>query len=340
MSVSHSARLPRAFVTAAAVFFAVTSAAAPALAQQSPTELKRARAQFQRGIELEQAGNYTEAIQEFREVGQVRMTAQVRFHIAFCEEGLGRLVTALGGYDLALAEADTVGPDFKTEVETAMARLREKIPKILIERGSGADAALVQLDGVDLGASSIGVEVLLDPGPHKVTAVAPGYHPFDTTVEVKEREVAKVTLELILNTEPDKPPPPPKIVMVPREAGPDRTVPYIIGGAGIVLLGAGGALFALRQTTKQELEKDCPDKDLCAESNRDTYDRYKFYSIAAPVTAGVGLAAIGTAVALIIFEKKPEKKSSQPKKASVGIDALVPTLAPNGSVGGTILGHF
>ena len=311
----------------------------PAYAQ-STADLKRARAQFQRGIELEQAGNYTEAIQEFREVGQVRMTAQVRFHIAFCEEGLGRLVTALGGYDLALAEADTVGPDFKSEVETAITRLKEKIPKILIERGSGADAALVQLDGVDLGASSIGVEVPLDPGPHKVTATAPGYHPFDNTVEVKEREVAKVTLELIVNTEPDKPPPPPKIIMVPRDEGPDRTVPYIVGGAGIVLLGAGGALFALRQTTKAELEKDCPDKDLCAESNRDTYDRLKFYNVAAPVTAGVGLAAIGAAVVLIITEKKPVKQSAEPEETSLGIDSVVPTWTPNGSVGGAILGHF
>lgn len=323
--------------TGIALIVASSFVTAPALAQ-SPTDLKRARAQFQRGIELEQAGNYTEAIQEFREVGQVRMTAQVRFHIAFCEEGLGRLVTALGGYDLALAEADTVGPDFKTEVETAITRLKEKIPKILIERGSGADAALVQLDGVDLGASSIGVEVPLDPGPHKVTATAPGYHPFDNTVEVKEREVAKVTLELIVNTEPDKPPPPPKIIMVPRDAGPDRTLPYIVGGAGIVLLGAGGALFALKLTTEQELEEDCPVKDECAESNRDTYDRVKFYSIAAPVTAGVGLAAIGTAVALILTEKKPVK--APPKKASLGIDAVVPTLTPTGSVGGTILGHF
>jgi hypothetical protein len=233
-----------------------------------------------------------------------------------------------------------VGPDFKTEVETAITRLKEKIPKILIERGAGADAALVQLDGVDLGASSIGVEVPLDPGPHKVTATAPGYHPFDNTVELKEREVAKVTLELIVNTEPDKPPPPPKIVVVSPDKGPDRTVPYIIGGAGIVLVGAGGALFALRQTTKAELEKDCPDKDLCAESNRDTYDRLKFYNIAAPVTAGVGLAAIGTAVALIIFEKKPEKKPTAPEEARLKVDAIVPTLTPNGSVGGAILGRF
>lgn len=307
---------------------------------QSPADLKRARAQFQRGIELEQAGNYTEAIQQFREVGQVRMTPQVRFHIAFCEEGLGRLVTALGGYDLALAEADTVGPEFKSEVETTIARLRERIPKLFIERGPGADAALVQLDGIDLGASSIGVEVPLDPGPHKVTATAPGYHPYDATVELKEREITKVTLELVANTDPPKPPPPPQIVVVEADKGADRTIPYIIGGAGIAFLAAGGALFALARTTKAELDKDCPDPQRCGESNRDTVERYQFYNTAWKISAGVGVAAVGTAVVLILTEKKPEKKSPAPKEGALSVDALVPTLGPNGSVGGALLGTF
>ena len=321
------------------VALAVVIAAFPAAAQ-STTDLKRARAQFQRGIELEQASNWTEAIQEFREVGQVRMTPQVRFHIAYCEENLGRLVTALGGYDLALSEADTVGSDFKSEVETAMSRLREKIPKLLIERGSGAEAALVQLDGVDLGASQIGVEVPLDPGPHTITANAPGFIPFSATADLKEREVTKVTLELEVAPEPVTPPPPTRVVVVRQDEGPNRTVPYIVGGAGILFLGAGGALYALRQSTLADLEQDCPNPRECAISNRDSYDRVRFYNVAAPVAAGVGVAAIGTAAALIIFEKKPEKKPPKSKKGALGVDFIVPAATPDGSFAGTIFGRF
>jgi hypothetical protein len=128
--------------------------------------------------------------------------------------------------------------------------------------------------------------------------------------------------------------------MVPRDEGPSRTVPYIIGGAGIVFLGAGGALYALRQSTLADLEQDCPDRNECATSNRDSYDRVKFYDVAAPVAAGVGVAAIGTAVALIIFEKKPENKPAKTKKAALGIDLVVPIASANGSFAGAILGHF
>src|SRR5690606_9059728 len=138
--------------------------------------LSEARAAFQRGIELEQAKNWTGALKMFRQVGQVRMTPQVRYHIALSEEKLGKLVAALGGYELALADADSVGDgvSFKQEVEASINDLRGRIPKVIIQRGTGADAAAIELDGVALGESLVGVEVPLDPGPHSLAATAPG----------------------------------------------------------------------------------------------------------------------------------------------------------------------
>jgi hypothetical protein len=301
---------------------------------ETPAELKRARAQFQRGIELEQAANWSEAIQQFREVGQVRMTPHVRFHIAFCEEGLGRLVTALGGYELALSEADQVGPDFKGEVETAIKNLKERIPKLVIERGEGADAATVQLDGVDLGGSSLGVEVPLDPGPHSVVATAPGRKPFNTTAELREREVTRVTLVLEAEPEPAKPPPPKEqVVVVTREEPPKRLVPYLIGGAGVAALLGAGALFVLKQTTQADLEDKCPNPDACDPAYEDTYNRMRFYGYAAPVAAGVGAAAIGVSV-YMLFLRKP--KQTPRKTTSL---TLVPD-ATRGFTGATLSGEF
>jgi len=303
---------------------------------QSPADLKKARAQFQRAIELEQAGNFSEAISQFREVGQVKMTPHVRFHIAFCEEGLGRLVTALGGYELAHSEADQVGSDFKAEVDAAVSQLKERIPKLVIERGTGADAATVQLDGVDLGASSIGVEVPLDPGPHSVVAVAPGYKQFTTTAELKEREVTRVVLELEVAPEPEPAaaPPPKEIVVIRQEPPPDRLVPYVIGGAGIAALIGSGVFFVLKQTTEAELEKNCPNPKQCSSEYKDTHDRLTFYYYAAPIAAGVGVAAIGVSVYMLYFRKP--KKPAATKAASL---AVVPG-GPSGLLGATVTGTF
>src|SRR5687767_14699749 len=117
---------PRRWASSLALACALLGGQSLAVAQDA-AELKRARAQFQQATELEQAGNWTAALQAFREVGQVRMTPQVRFHIAVCEERLGRLVAALGGYELALADADKVGPDFRGEVEEKVTKLRARI---------------------------------------------------------------------------------------------------------------------------------------------------------------------------------------------------------------------
>src|SRR6187402_1988589 len=184
----------------------VVVAARPAFAQDKK-ELSKARAQFQRAIELEQAGNYSTALEQFRDVGQVRMTPQVRFHIASCEEKLGRLVTALGGYQLAFADADSVGEDFKAEVQAAVTRLEANIPKLVIVRGTGAEAAEIQLDGVALGASSVGIPVPLDPGPHTVSAKAPGALPFSQTVTIAENEQKSVDVALTAEPQEVRPSP-------------------------------------------------------------------------------------------------------------------------------------
>lgn len=234
-----------------------------AWAQEDSKELSRARAKFQRATELEQAGNWTSALELFREVGQVKMTPQVRFHIAWCEEKLGKLVTALGGYELAMAEADEVGPDFRAEVSAKVEDLKARIPKLVIERGRGAEAAAIELDGVALGSNYIGVEFPVDPGPHNIAAKAPGREPFSTTIEIAEREkkVVPVVLQPLATEQPD-----PASSEAPAgiaehdaraPASGNKVVPLVVGGAGAALLVASGVLFVMRQGKVSDIEDLC-----------------------------------------------------------------------------------
>jgi len=279
-------------------------------AAQDKKELSRARAQFQRAIELEQAGNYSTALEQFRDVGQVRMTPQVRFHIASCEEKLGRLVTALGGYQLALADADSVGEDFKAEVQTAVSRLEASIPKLVIVRGTGAEAAEIQLDGVALGASSVGVAVPLDPGPHSVSAKAPGALPFSQTVTIAENEQKNV--EVTLSPEPQevRPKPNPPATVAPAD-GNQRLIPYVIGGVGIASLIGSGVLFGLRQSTLSDLEEQCPSHNNCPPSAADDYSNLKLYNVTSQVALGVGVACVGTAVTMLVLQRKHAAPAKQ-----------------------------
>jgi len=306
----------------------------PTARAQDTVELKQARAQFQQATELEQAGNWTAALQAFREVGQVRMTPQVRFHIAVCEEKLGRLVAALGGYELALAEADKVNPDFKGEVDENIGKLRARIPKLVIQRGDGAASAAIELDGVALGQSSVGVEVPLDPGPHAVTAKAPNRKAFETNVVLAEQETTN--LEVVLEELPPDMRTPAGAAIPDKP--PSKLVPFVIGGVGVASLVGSGVLFGLRQGTLSDLEAACgPDGKKCPRAQQSNYDDLKFYHYGAQVTLGVGVAALGTAGVLLFFQRN--KKEPAPEAARLRLVPNLP-LSAGAPVGATLHGNF
>lgn len=313
-------------------------------------ELSNARAKFQQAVEMEQAGNFAHALQLFREVGQVRMTPQVRFHIATCEEKLGKLVAALGGYELALTEAESLGPEFQQEVEERAGSLRSRIPKLVIERGSGAKAAKVELDGIELGAKSIGVEVPIDPGPHTIQAKAPGYSPYLSTIEVHEGEVEKVSLSLDRIATEDKPTPATTGVEQAPASKPVRTtriIAYATGGFTIVAGAATFVFWSKRSSALDQMKRLCDDDGTCADdfgsmtddekrTAQKTNDKLVLYDtlfLAGVATTGAAALATGILVALEVFEKKPKKA------AHLSLE-LMPH-APNAELGGmSVIGRF
>lgn len=304
---------------------------APVSAATDKEELSRARARFQQATELEQAGNWAAALQQFREVGQVRMTPQVRYHIALCEEKLGKLVAALGGYELALSEAESLGPDFQKEVEDKTNALRRRIPKLVIQRGEGAEAATIELDGIALGASSIGIEVPLDPGPHQVSARAAGYEPYSETIDVPEKEVQRVSVSLVKIPAEASPrrsaPVEPAAPVVPPEQ-PSRTVPYAIGIGGGVLLVTSGVFYLMRQSQVNDLNSLCGGEGTCRLAPGATLDqvnsaksKLNTYNSLTNITFLGGLAAVGVAVGLLVLESSP---SAKPQTASWQLTPAAP----------------
>src|ERR1051325_9094803 len=108
-------------------------------AAQSQEELERARQQFRQGLRLEAAGDWAASLAKFVEVGKVKLTPQVRFHGARCNEQLGRLNEALGEYRLAEYEAGQQRLKELQAITQARQALESRVPKLLIKRGEGAE---------------------------------------------------------------------------------------------------------------------------------------------------------------------------------------------------------
>jgi hypothetical protein len=319
---------------------ALALSAAPAFggpeAKPSPSAIDRARSQFHQGLALETAGDWAGALAIFQQVAYVKLTPQVRFHVGLCEEHLGQLAAALGDYELAAHEAEE-GKVAEVSAQVAARRddLKARIPQLVITRGAGGDYAAVSLDGVSIGASSIGVKLPVDPGPHSVEARASGYKPFRVTIEIAEKESknVEITLEKI-----PSPAAPADSLGAPSARAPETgsepsrpsVLPFVVGGAGVVSVGAGVVFLLLRQNAIKTLDGMCTlPNHQCPPSAQSTYDQGRTYNTLANVTLGVGVVGIGVGTVLYFTQKKS-------KPASVALSGG-PIGAP---LGASVVGSF
>jgi hypothetical protein len=178
--------------------------------------------------------------------------------------------------------------------------------------------------------------VPLDPGPHAVTAKAPNRRPFEASVILKEEETTHLEVKLqeippeLLRT---------GSVAAAPEKPPSKVVPFVIGGVGVASLIGSGVLFGLRQSTLSELQNACgSDGKHCPQSKQSSYDDLKFYHYGAEVTLGVGVTAIATAGALLIFQRKKKESASD----TAAHFQLVPSLpiTAQAPLGATLRGSF
>jgi hypothetical protein len=307
--------------------------AAPAASSADKATLVKARQQFQQALALETAGDWSGASVLFQQVAQVRLTPQVRFHIALCEEHLGKLAAALGHYQIAADEAqEAQATEVAAQVASRTEGLKARIPKILIVRGSGADYASISLDGIALGATSIGTDLPVDPGPHTISATSQGYKSFDSKFQIAEKENKKI--EVVLEALP--PPPPEEKVALAGESPlppPGKNVtPFIVGGVGVASLAASGVFLLLRSKSIKSLEDSCPTHVGCPAGEQSTYDHGKTYTVVADVTLGIGIAGVATGAALFFLNKK------KPAPPAAGALQLVPTWTSG--AGAEMIGTF
>lgn len=336
----------RARAFGAALVALALLAPGPARAQ-TREELDRARVLFKEGVALSAANNCAAALTKFQAVANVKMTAQVAFNIAECEERLGKLVSALGNFRVAasMAEGDAKAKDVSAQVGNRIEALEARVPKLTLKRGKGAATASIELDGSDLGTGQISGEIPVDPGAHTIVAKIGGKEASHETVTLadKESKTFEVTVDL----------PPAKVEdhdSGPVELGPDEpqqpspsrvpgAVALGVGGASIVV---GAVFWGLRGGTLGELEQRCGGDLSCPPSAAPVADKGRLYTGVAEVAAGVGIAGVIAGIVLLVKSAPPSPPKQAGARAATRTTtfSLTPT-APRASLGGlSIEGTF
>jgi serine/threonine-protein kinase len=258
--------------------------AAPSRAQNS-SESAVAQGLFDAAKQLMSQGNYAEACPKLEESQRLDPSGGTLLNLADCYEHIGRTAAAWSTFLDAATSSHAVGKLEREKIaRQRAAALALQVPKMVI-RAPAANrigALEIRRDGVVVGRAQWAIALPLDPGLHDVSASAPGYTSWQTTVTlprngstltvtVPELERAGTSNAASVATPTNAPvitgagevQPPSSPSPVPPESatkgglGSQRVLALVVGGVGVAGL-AAGTVFGLESKSKHdEAHRSC-----------------------------------------------------------------------------------
>jgi hypothetical protein len=284
---------------------------------------KAAEAVFQAGKDAMARGDLATACARFQESFRLDAAPGTLLNVGECEQKRGHVATAWQAFHDAMALLPA--GDFRmTYAEEHAAQLAPKIPSVRILVDARARSPRVSLDGVELGAPSLGVALPIDPGDHVVVVRAEGQAQTETSFRIAEAD--KRDLAIAAGKEVTD------AVAPPRDGAPNggrKAATFAAFGVGFagVFTGAVTGLLAMNEAARYR--GHC-DNTGCDEDGLDAASKGR--SLSTISTIGFGAGAVGLGVGAILLATAPASKSSTRAQAYAA-----PSISPSGgslTVGG------
>ncbi len=304
---------------------------ASAVEQPGAEALAAARDLWTGGLELEKSKDWAGALEKFVRVGQVRMTPQVRYHIAFCSEHVGKFVDAMNGYQLALQEARAFGDKARDVAENTPPRIeavRDRVAKLRVHVEGTLRTSIVLLDGKKLSTALLDQEIPVDPGMHVVEVARAGTVIDRQKITFDEGASQTVEFQVDDPVAVEVAPRTPNAWASPKPEAPSRLPAYLTAGAGAALLVGAGVTYFLREQTIANIRLTCANGDSgCDPDYTPTEELGRMYTTASRVLLGVGGAAVATGVTLwfVLAPDDGEAAAMTPAEPQLSV-GLSPTI--------------
>lgn len=343
--------------------------AAPTLAAAQTPDKNRAAARalaFEAQAAFENK-DYAGAADRFTRADTLFHAPTLLLGLARAQVGLRKLMAARETYARIVREgagpkAPTVFTRAVEDAKRELAELEARMPKLRVTVVEPPPGIAVARDGVSVSKAAFDEALSVDPGPHEVSASAPGYRPEHHRVVTGEGELTSVTLVLVPLAPPQVTPilradhepvsreattsSTPAAVPAPTDIPTQRplvatarapTWAWIAGGVGVGLVGAGVVFLVDNQAAIGALHDNCPTTggvtrckagyDYNADNLRKNRD------LALTIGLG-GLGAVGLGVAVVGLARGATASSGKQAAVTAGMRAL-----PQG-LGAEVTGSF
>lgn len=314
----------------------LASLGSTALAAPTPSERALAESLFVDGQRLLKKGDVALACRKLEESYKLDPVGGTLLNLATCHEREGRVATAWAEFKSALELARQARrPDRMKLAQKEIERLELMVPRLTItmaeeQRPKGL---VVSVDGSELGPGSLGSALPLDPGPHRVAAVAPGFVRYEESVELARGSSKTLALPPLSPVPPDKPSAPP-----PPPAGGWRwPVGLAALGLGVVGLGVGAGLGGAALDKGAAMRAGCT-AGVCDAAGFSAWQDGRSLATGANVAITAGFVVLGAGVVLVSIaprEAAPWRAQPAASKRTPAPAPLRATLAP-GLGGGSL----
>jgi len=283
---------------------------------QGSSDKAAAEALFEQAQALMKEGKVAEACGKFELSQRLDAGVGTLLYLADCYEQAGRYASAWATFKEAAAGARSVGQaDRETLARSLAEALVPKLSHLTIRVATGAEVPGLEIrrDGQVVPQGLWGVSMPVDAGTRRIEATAPGKQAWSTDWEVPAPGTSEVVVPALTDAPVAAAAAPPAaaapgagLSVAPlAPAGPEgprgggggstqQTIGWVVGGIGVVALGAGG-LFALQAKSKDsEAGDQCGADGLCTAKGVELGEQaHSAANLATYLTVGGAVALAG-----------------------------------------------
>jgi tetratricopeptide (TPR) repeat protein len=283
-----------------------------------PRDPAAAEALFAAGKSLMDQGDYQKACPKLEESYRLDPATGAVYALALCHEGQGKLATAWSEFLDAAARSSSEGNRAREEAARRHADALEPKLSFLIVRVEPSTARLPDLsitrNGVALRPAAWGTPVPIDPGSHRLRAVAPGHEVWEAIVNIdKPRQREAIDVPVLARDDAHVPPVSSGTAKSSAwmELTPVQFTGVVMGGAGVASLGF--AVYASVRALDKKAESNEPggcDADGCSPEGEQARWAAREAANFATIGAIAGGVLLGAGVALFVLGKEAESEPS------------------------------
>jgi hypothetical protein len=253
--------------------FAALAFAPPARAGDAAA----AEALFNEARKLMSQGNFAAACPQLEESQKLDPGMGTLYNLGDCYEKTGRIASAWAAFLEVAAQAKGAGQTAREgDARARAAALESKLSRLtVVVEGplASLDGLAIKRGGVPVGKAQWGLALPVDPGEHPIEVSAPGKKPWSGKVQIPPNGAAVRFAIPALEDAPATPTTPPTSTAASssmeetsksKGGNAQRTTGLVIGGIGIVSLGAGAIFGAMSMGKKSDGDDHCkPDNNHC-----------------------------------------------------------------------------